>query len=213
MPKFMQALKFLAAAAFAAFALGFVAFVGVVMRAPQGTETKADGIVVLTGGDVRILEGARLLREGRGDRLLISGVNRHTGRQDLIRISGLGEQQFNCCVDLGYAALDTIGNADEARLWAEAMRYDSLIVVTSSYHMPRSIAELARELPNTTLIAHPVQPPGFRDGAWWLRPRTARMLFSEYVKFIPAAARYAASRVMPWEENSVATVPKAPNNI
>jgi uncharacterized SAM-binding protein YcdF (DUF218 family) len=192
----------------AAGVLGFVAFAVIVMRTPGPTLAKADGIVVLTGGDTRILEGARLLREGHGDRLLISGVNRHTGRQDLIRISGLGEQQFNCCVDIGYSALNTIGNADETRSWAEAMRFDTLIVVTSSYHMPRSIAELARELPNTTLIAHPVQPPGFTDGAWWLRPRTARVLVSEYLKFLPAAARYTAARVMgPWDESSIAETP------
>lgn len=213
MPKLMRALKFSLAALAAAFALGFVAFVLVVMQTPDRVLSRADGIVVLTGGDTRIVEGARLLREGHADRLLISGVNRHTGRQDLLKISGLGEQQFNCCVDLGYTALDTIGNADETRSWAEAMRYDSLIVVTSSYHMPRSIAELARELPNTTLIAHPVQPPGFTDGAWWLRPRTARMLMSEYLKFLPAAARYAASRVLPWEESSVAQAPRSPANI
>lgn len=207
----------LAVGAAVGLALGFVAFAGLVMRAPSPTFAKADGIVVLTGGETRILEGARLLREGHGSRLLISGVNRHTGRQDLIRISGLGEQQFNCCVDIGYTALNTIGNADETRSWAEAMRYDSLIIVTSSYHMPRSIAELARELPNTTLIAHPVQPPGFSEGAWWLRPKTARVLVSEYLKFLPAAARYAASRAMrPWEESSIAEVPppaKSPANI
>lgn len=213
MPKLMRALKISLAALTAAFALGFVAFALVVMRTPDPTVAKADGIVVLTGGDIRIHEGARLLREGRAGRLLISGVNKHTGRQDVLKISGLGAQQFNCCVDLGYTALDTIGNAYETRSWAEAMRFESLIVVTSSYHMPRSIAELARELPNTTLIAHPVQPPGFTEGAWWLRPRTTRILASEYVKFLPAAARYAASRMLPWQESSYAEGPKSPANI
>jgi uncharacterized SAM-binding protein YcdF (DUF218 family) len=208
MPKLMRIAAISLSALAAATALGFVAFALVVMRAPEETTAKADGIVVLTGGETRISEAARLLREGRGDRLLISGVNRHTGRQDLIRLSGLEQAQFNCCVDIGYTALNTIGNANETRSWAEAMRYDTLIIVTSSYHMPRSIAELARELPNTTLIAHPVQPRGFNDGAWWLRPRTARVLASEYLKFLPAAARYAASRVIgPWGESSMAEVP------
>lgn len=217
MPKLMRAVTISFSAVAAATLLGFVAFAFVVMRDPEATTAKADGIVVLTGGETRILEGARLLRAGHADRLLISGVNRHTGRQDLIRLSGLEQAQFNCCVDIGYTALNTIGNANETRSWVEAMRYDTLIIVTSSYHMPRSIAELARELPNTTLIAHPVQPPGFSEGAWWLRPRTARVLASEYLKFLPAAARYAASRVIgPWGESSMAEVPvdrKPPANI
>lgn len=188
----------------AALALGFIGFSVFVMQAPTATRAKADGIVVLTGGETRLIEGARLLREGHGDRLLISGVNRHTGRQDLLRLSGLAETQFNCCVDIGYTALNTVGNADETRLWAEAMNYDTLIVVTSSYHMPRSLAELGQRLPNTQLIAHPVQPPGFREGAWWLRPRTARILASEYLKFLPAAARYAVTRINPWSGGTLA---------
>lgn len=208
MRKLWRATVLLAGTSLAALVFGFITFSVFVMRAPGPTVAKADGIVVLTGGETRILEGARLLREGHADRLLISGVNRHTGRQDLIRLSGLGESEFNCCVDIGYSALNTVGNANETRSWAEAMRYDRLIVVTSSYHMPRSIAELARELPNTTLIAHPVQPPGFSDGAWWLRPRTARVLVSEYLKFLPAAARYAAARAIgPWGESSIAETP------
>lgn len=208
MRKLWRAFVVLAGTFVAALALGFVVFSAVVMREPDPISAKADGIVVLTGGETRIVEGARLLREGHGSRLLISGVNRHTGRQDLIKISGLGEQEFNCCVDIGYSALNTVGNANETRSWAEAMRYDTLIVVTASYHMPRSIAELARELPNTTLIAHPVQPPSFSEGAWWLRPRTGRLLFAEYLKFLPAAARYAASRAMgPWGESSIAGSP------
>lgn len=213
MRKLRQALAISIGTVAAGLALGFLAFAAFVMREPEATTAKADGIVVLTGGETRIVEGARLLREGRGDRLLISGVNRHTGRQDLLRLSGLAEPQFSCCVDIGYTALNTVGNADETRLWAEAMNYDTLIVVTSSYHMPRSLAELARRLPNTRLIAHPVQPPGFRDGAWWLRPRTARILASEYLKFLPAAARFAASRVIP-DESSMAEAGKAnPANI
>lgn len=208
MAKLGRILVFAAGACATALALGFVAFAVTVMSDAPGDPTKADGIVVLTGGETRILEGARLLRQGRGDRLLISGVNRHTGRQTVLKLSGLDTRQFDCCVDIGYAALDTVGNADETRTWAEARKYDTLIIVTSSYHMPRSIAELARELPGTKLIVHPVQPPGFSDGAWWLRPRTGRVLLSEYLKFLPAAARYAASRVMgPWDENSVAEAP------
>lgn len=213
MRKLWRALVLAGGACASALALGFVVFALIVMQEPSGTEDKADGIVVLTGGEIRIIEGARLLREGRGDRLLISGVNKHTGRNDVLRLSGLPETQFNCCVDIGYTALNTVGNANETRSWAEAMNYDTLIIVTSSYHMPRSIAELARELPNTTLIAHPVQPPGFHEGAWWLRPRTARMLMAEYLKFLPAAARYAASRVMSQESSVAAAGKNTPANI
>ena len=63
------------------------------------------------------------------------------------RLLGLDKQLFNCCVDLGYEALDTVGNADETRTWARSNGYTRLIVVTSRYHMPRSLAELALAMP------------------------------------------------------------------
>lgn len=186
---------------------GFLLFATSVMRDIPPTVATADGIVVLTGGETRILEGARLLTQGRGARLLISGVNHQTKREDVYKLSGLPQRRFECCVDLGYAALDTVGNADETRKWAADNRYDSLIVVTSSYHMPRSLAEIARMMPSVELIPHPVVPKNFRHQAWWLDPLTTRILVSEYLKYIPAAAKLAAARIMrPFESSSVAAV-------
>ncbi len=166
---------------------------------------------MLTGGQVRIAEGARLLGEGRAERLLISGVNQKIGRPSLLKLSGLGEQTFNCCVDLGYAALDTIGNAAETRRWAEALHYNKLIVVTASYHMPRSLAELARVMPDTELIPHPVVPESLRQKSWWLNRTALRILAAEYVKFLPAAARLVAARgVGPWYSAPVTSASNLP---
>jgi uncharacterized SAM-binding protein YcdF (DUF218 family) len=185
-------------------AFGFVLFATAVMREPAAQSVRADGIVVLTGGQTRIAEGARLLEEGRGKRLLISGVNPTISRESLQRLSGLGEDRFDCCVDLDNAA-DTIGNATETRKWADAQHYDRLIVVTASYHMPRSLAELARAMPDKELIPHPVVPKDLRRTAWWLDRTVTRLLISEYVKFIPAAARLAAARTLnPWNSAPVA---------
>ncbi|WP_439543160.1 YdcF family protein [Hyphomicrobium sp.] len=191
---------------------GFVLFANAVMRQPETRDQRADGIVVLTGGQTRIEEAARLLKDGRGERLLISGVNTKIGRSSLIKISGLDEQTFSCCVDLGYAALNTVGNADETRRWAEAFGYERLIVVTASYHMPRSLAELARAMPNIELLPHPVAPDDLRHKVWWLDPTTTRLLAQEYVKFLPAAIRLAVTRGMaPWQADSVTASSATPS--
>lgn len=183
---------------------GFVLFANAAMREPEPQDLHADGIVVLTGGQTRIAEAARLLKDGRGERLLISGVNAKIGRPSLMRISGIDEQTFNCCVDLGYAALNTVGNAEETRRWAEAFGYDRLIVVTASYHMPRSLAELARVMPGIQLLPHAVAPDDLKHKVWWLDLTTARLLASEYVKFLPAAVRLAVTRGMaPWQADSL----------
>nr|MCH9765206.1 YdcF family protein [Alphaproteobacteria bacterium] len=66
----------------------------------------------------------------------------------------------------------------------------------SGYHMPRSLMELKRALPGTTLIPHAVMPASLHQKRWWLHRTTMRVLVSEYLKFIPSAARYAASRIV-----------------
>lgn len=179
-----------------AFVFGFVLFANVATRQPPATVARADAIVVLTGGDQRIEEGVRLLNAGYGGRLLISGVNRRTSKEDVRRLTGLNPTLFECCVEIGYAALDTAGNADETRQWVAARRVSSLIVVTSSYHMPRSLAEMARALPGIELIPYPVLPRSFRADQWWLSMSTIRVLVGEYLKYLPTAARCRLSRLM-----------------
>ncbi len=196
MKKLLRVLAGVAVAAVALLALGFIVFASTVTREPAPGDVHADGIVVLTGESRRIAEGARLLSEGRAERMLISGVYKHTGKRALMKISGLPEQTFDCCVDLGYAALDTAGNADEARTWASARRYATLIIVTASYHMPRSLAEISLALPSAQLIPHPIVPDNFPVSYWWLSRSATRLLVSEYLKFLPAAAQLTVARVV-----------------
>jgi uncharacterized SAM-binding protein YcdF (DUF218 family) len=125
---------------------------------------------------------------------LITGVNVKTSRDDVRRLVAATvpsrSRVFDCCVDIGYRALDTIGNAVEARTWATQQQFNSLIVVTASNHMPRTMAELRLALPSTQLIPHSVVPTRLRAQPWWLHPEVARELMFEYLKFVPTAMRY-----------------------
>lgn len=184
----------IAGLAVAALILGFLLFANHVTREPIPVTTRADGIVVLTGEGFRIKEGVRLLNEGRAGKLLISGVNPKISAAQLGRLTGLSETQFNCCVTLGYQAMTTLGNASETLNWARSRDLDSLIIVTSSYHMPRSLAELSLAMPQTRLIPHEVLPDQFRNRVWWLNFDAVRVLASEYLKFIPSIARLGVKR-------------------
>ena len=106
-----------------AFLGGFVIFASSITHYVAGVGAPADGIVVLTGGEHRLIEAARLLAEGRGKRLLISGANRMATREDLHRKSGLAPTLFDCCVDVGYDAHTTSGNAHETKAWATDRRF------------------------------------------------------------------------------------------
>ena len=192
-------------ACLALFVGGFVVFANCASRLSAAEDERADGIVVLTGGVHRLSEAARLLSEGRGKRLLISGVNPMATPGDLHRRTGLGAALFRS-VDIGYAAHDTIGNADETQAWARAHGFSRLIIVTSSYHMPRTLAELGRVMPRVVLIPYPVISPQFQTERWWSHAATTRLLFFEYVKFLPAAARLGLARLMDaWEGSASAT--------
>lgn len=155
----------------------------------QATPAAGDGIVALTGGAERLSDALRLLASGRGKRLLISGVHPETSERELARAQPDYAAFARCCVDLGRRALNTAGNAVETRRWANSHGFRSLIVVTSGYHMPRTMMELAREMPDVELIPYAVVTDRLKGEPWWRDYDTARLLVGEYVKYVAALVR------------------------
>lgn len=169
---------------------GFIEFTEQVSKAAPPPDPRADAIVVLTGGAARIDGAFELLAKKRAQRMLISGVNPEVTERDVaLLVGGNFRDDLACCVDLGRDAIDTIGNAAEARNWAKERGFSSLIVVTSDYHMPRSMTELAGAMPDVTLIPYPVASPNLRFGDWWHNPGTFGLLAREYGKYVLANAR------------------------
>jgi len=153
------------------------------------TPQKADAIVVLTGGPERIDAAMTLLGAQKGDRLLVSGVHPRVKREELRDLIKGDRALFDCCVDLGKQAETTIGNATETASWAHSHNYKSLIVVTSAYHLPRSLRELSHTMPEAKLTGFAVFHNEVRLDDWWLYPGTARLLVSEYSKFLLTLVR------------------------
>jgi len=170
---------------------GFLKFTDTVTGYEQqkSTAEKTDAIVVFTGGASRIEEAMKLLRASSGSRLLISGVNQKTSRKALLKRTGADASVFECCVDIDTHATDTIGNALETGKWAKKHNYRSLTIVTSTYHMPRSVLETLRQIPDVKLVTYPVSTKNFNAGKWYKDRQTLRLLFSEYSKFIAAQIR------------------------
>jgi uncharacterized SAM-binding protein YcdF (DUF218 family) len=168
---------------------GFFWFASVVPAEEVALERDADGIVVLTGGASRVEDAVELLARGRGKRLLISGVHQTTTTREIARVMPRYERLVACCVDLDHSAVNTVGNALEARRWVKNLGFRSLIVVTSSYHMPRTMAELGRQMPDVMLVPFPVITERMRAQPWWASAPTARLLISEYLKYMLAQIR------------------------
>lgn len=170
-------------------ALGFLAFLTRIPTHEPATVRQADAIVVLTGGASRISDAMTLLAEGRGQRLLISGVNPSLSSASLRRALAENDDFAACCIDLGHKALNTRGNAIEAAEWTRSQRFRSLLVVTSAWHMPRALVEIGRALPEVELVAYPVVTTRMQADEWWRDPSTLKLLFKEYVKYMMAVAK------------------------
>ena len=163
---------------------------------PAEEPARADAIVALTGPSAeRVNAAIRLMEQGKGQRVLISGVNREVRRRELRELTPGSSRLFNCCVDLGFEAEDTVGNAQEIAAWARAKGYDDLIVVTSDYHMPRSLVEIRGALPGVRLTPYAVSTPSLDNARWWRAAVTARRMTLEYMKYLVALGREGVERV------------------
>ncbi|WP_029006930.1 YdcF family protein [Azospirillum halopraeferens] len=149
-----------------------------------------DAIVVLTGGSGRLSKGLDLLAEGVAEKLFVSGVYDGVDVQELLRLSRQDPGELECCIVLGYAADNTVGNAFETADWMEEQGYRSLRLVTSNYHMQRSLLEFRMAMPALTIIPHPVAPEGLELERWWSRRGSANLLINEYNKYLVALLRF-----------------------
>lgn len=118
---------------------------------------EVDGLVVLTGGTGRIDGGFKLLSEGQGKRLLLSGINQELDFEVVMRDIGQDQDLKDCCVDAESTSTDTRSNAREAISWAKKNGYKSLILITSDFHMPRSKIIFEEYSDGILIIPHAVK--------------------------------------------------------
>ena len=172
------------------FFLGFIWFVGLILftriipSAPEQTNKTTQGIVIFTGGKMRLKEALTLFKQEKGTYLLISGVNPQTTLPDL-----LPGQADKTNITLDYKALDTKGNARETAKWVKKHSIKNFRLITSNYHMPRSLLELRYLLPDVEIVSHPVVGESFLEEKWWLNTNTLSLVIQEYNKFLFAFIR------------------------
>jgi uncharacterized SAM-binding protein YcdF (DUF218 family) len=150
---------------------------------------RTDAIVVLTGGSGRVSTGLRLLERGRADKLFVSGVYKGVDVSELLRVSQQAPRWLTCCVTLGYEAETTYGNAVESAAWVRRHDFASVRLVTAAYHMPRSLLEFRRRMPDVTIVPHPVFPDHVKQDEWWRWPGSTHLLVGEYGKYLVARLR------------------------
>lgn len=157
-------------------ALGFLWF-AVALPQPAGP-VKTDAVIVPTGAAGRIPRGLAVLDEGLARRMLVSGVAPEVRPAEFAAEFEVSQQRMECCVTLGFAAVDTRGNASEIAAWVEENEVTSLRLVTTDWHMRRAAGELARTLPGNVRVVRDAVPS---------QPSLAS-LFVEYHKLLASRA-------------------------
>lgn len=141
----------LAAFAVLVWALGFAWFsVDLPQAAPEDEAVSV--IVVPTGEGGRIPRGLAVLEQGLAPHLLVTGVDTDVRASEFAVQFEVSDAQMECCVTLGFAALDTHGNAQETADWVRDNDASSLRLVTSDWHMRRAALELSRQLPDSVIV-------------------------------------------------------------
>ncbi len=143
-----------------------------------------DAIVVVTGGRLRLEAGLELFAAGKAKKLFISGVNQHVDRDELLHTLGPVPENAACCIVIGHSASDTFGNARETAEWMHGEGYRSLRLVTSWYHMQRSLLEFGRAMPQAWIIPHPVYAHHVDPQRWWNRHGAPLLVLGEYDKYL-----------------------------
>jgi uncharacterized SAM-binding protein YcdF (DUF218 family) len=181
---------------------GLIGFVAAIPTAADAPSRRTDAIVVLTGGSERLAEGLRLLTAGLGRKLLVSGVGRDVELAQLLQSLPSDEPRPDpalgaCCIALDHGAGNTLGNAVETALWMRSEGFRSLRLVTADYHMPRSLLEFRRAMPDVEILRHPVFPRQVMREQWWRWPGTTGLMIGEYHKFLLALLRGPLGWLLP----------------
>ena len=152
---------------------------------PVSTQS-ADGIVVATGGQARVLAGLNLLTADKAKKLLVTGVGQGITKNMIASSLPVSQRQIDlliCCVDLEFKAKDTKGNALATKLWVKQNQIERLILVTSDYHMPRAKLEFETQMPELDIVAYPISAPDLTNKSWYSDWHTLRLYAREFLKY------------------------------
>ena len=167
--------------------IGFVVFVLYVFSFHFTEIHPSEAIVAWTGGEYRIQTAINLLEQHQAEKLLISGVNKAVTPNKVLKEL---PTETRVKIDLGYQATTTKENAIETRDWIKKHKISSILLVTSFYHMPRSLIELKHVIPNIDVVPVAIWPKYFTESVAWLHTRSAFHLLNEYHKFLIVKLQY-----------------------
>ena len=123
------------------FSFGFVSFFSQIKNYNVTNNLNPQGIAVLTGGKGRIAKGIEVFKNNPESYLIISGVDKKVAIEDILPKDFL----VNPKIFIDKKSETTIDNVNEIVNWSLKNKISDVIVITSDYHMPRTMLILKKK--------------------------------------------------------------------
>ena len=162
------------------FIYGFVIFLKKIHYNQNGFNYKTEGIAILTGGKGRISLGLELFNKNRNLKLIISGVDKKVSEVSIIPNNFKNKSS----ITIDKESESTYQNAKIINKWASKYKIQNVSIITSYYHMPRSMILMQSLSPSINFYAYPVEKKisnktTFRDSILYYF-----FLMEEYIKYL-----------------------------
>ena len=175
-----------------AYGIIFLIFASTLNFKDTSPNEPTDAIIVLTGEQKRITDSIKEFAKGNAKKLFISGIYRQSSLDKLIdkTINDLQKEgklktskdNLKSRIFTGRAE-NTIENGLESATWVKKNNINSIRLMTSYYHMPRSKLIFEKYIPHIRIVEHPVifseKKPNIFSNSQLLK-----LTFSEYNKYI-----------------------------
>ena len=159
-------------------------------------------VVILTGGTNRIKEGFEVIykldkKSISNLKVLVSGTGKGFSKLSLQEKlnPNFDFRLIKCCVELDGVSQDTYSNAVETSKWVSKNNIEEILLITSNYHIPRSILEFQNKMPNLKILYYPITPKQHQINKWLKSFETFSLIFIEYCKYIIANVRIKTLRI------------------
>lgn len=174
--------------------IGLLFFIAEIDKLETADTQKADAIVVLTGGRNRINSAFKIYKNnGERQKVFISGVNSKVNIEKLLRFHKLDIKNTEN-IYIGYAAKNTTGNARETVEWVKKHDIESILLVTSNYHMFRAKYEIKLIDDKIKIISYPVHSKYVKQ-PYWQNIGSFCLISLEYTKYIITKIKYRIYKI------------------
>ena len=162
------------------FTYGLIIFLKKIQYNQVNFNSKTEGIAVLTGGKGRIDLGLKLFKKNKNLQLIISGVDKKVSGKSIIP-DNLNNKSS---ITIDKVSESTYQNAKIINKWASKYKLQNVTIITSYYHMPRSMMLIQSLTPTVNFYAYPVEKKvsdkiSFRENILYYF-----FLTEEYIKYL-----------------------------